>query len=459
MIVLFARISPTVWVCAITGVVAVLSFAFPIPAPICAAVVGGAAILAFKNVLNRARKRDTAYGDAMADLCTVLGVSGRQHQDAMEAAEKMRAHDDHWAQSLGINESHFATEDRLPLMIRTRDGVLKNHLSSQSKAEEAAGAIADTPLLCRLSKAQLDEATRQSEKAAWSSLHELRTLTDTIVEFGAALERGREERAAILAYAAANGHTVRQVVEAVRGYFNHQGEGVKKAALVRRKLGEQLVELREHTRDVEQTISRLTSLTFNATIEYSRGEDSKASGVSVIVGELAKLSKDTTALTHALHTSLNDIQATYGELENLAASQEDSERNERSGLAQRLNRREATSVELERQWDGMTSLLTHISQRCSDGVMSATGQLQSQDVFRQKLESVSNTIDALSAFSEGLRIFLLDPNAQNIQSIGLLIEQLKDTYVTEDQRRLHALLVGDEDADKPREDLPDIELF
>ncbi len=104
--------------------------------------------------------------------------------------------------------------------------------------------------------------------------------------------------------------------------------------------------------------------------------------------------------------------------------------------------------------------LEHQSQRIEQTVIEALGNIQFQDITRQKIEHVISIMADFTTHLAGI-VTKLKQGSGTIESIRdemFAIEKIFDRYVMDDQRQVHAMVMGGT-AKKSSGGLPTIELF
>jgi methyl-accepting chemotaxis protein len=215
--------------------------------------------------------------------------------------------------------------------------------------------------------------------------------------------------------------------------------------------------------DVIANVARQTNfLSITAAIEAARAGES-GRGFAVVAAEIRQLSNRTA--TVAVDIAAKIERVTHGidrELEQVSANQDrsSSSSNMRRVLAdiadmQRRSAESLATLQLPRVIEDVKQGHQDIQMRLADTL----GQMQAQDVMRQRVEGVQQSMSELDAHLQGVAEQLQD-QAWDPDRMSTLKDRLKEgaeRYVMQSQRRTHQAVTGQALADTV--DAPLIELF
>jgi methyl-accepting chemotaxis protein len=242
--------------------------------------------------------------------------------------------------------------------------------------------------------------------------------------------------------------------------FVHQQEADVKANLERMRRLQEIKALSPMV-DVISTVARQTNyLSINAAIEAARA-GSAGRGFAVVAAEIRQLSTRTAAVAVEIRSRIS--AATDGVDDELAGATAASAKQSTSAtmrqvlsdIARMQERFSASTQQLQSVIDdvkqGHAELVTHLSE--------ALGEIQFQDVMRQRVEHVQQALRELDAHLRQMAGQLLDQpwDPDTMVTLRERLQAQMDTYVMHSQRATHAAVTGQ--VQGLQAERPAIELF
>ena len=210
-------------------------------------------------------------------------------------------------------------------------------------------------------------------------------------------------------------------------------------------------------------ISRIAAdtnmLALNAAIEASRaGQYGK--GFAVVADEIRRLSKETnvvaqevadkiTRLILQVKTETNDIQRAFSTYQTANTFADVS----------------SSMTSIESQFSNAALLLQGVTQDIAVGnkeivelVSTVLGEIQFQDVVRQRVEQVIDGLDRVGTFADETTRWLNGNTNLPEKQLSEILNELQERYVMHDQRMIHGTVLGEPEG-CPASAGPKIELF
>ncbi|UHC20164.1 methyl-accepting chemotaxis protein (plasmid) [Methylobacterium currus] len=295
----------------------------------------------------------------------------------------------------------------------------------------------------------------QTETAAGDIIAALQSL-DAAQRLSAACVTRTRTR--MVALAADSESALRGLAGTLNTYLLDRLEGTRGEIAAIGGVGEQMHSLETLTAGLEKIGTATRMLALNANIEASRA-GSHGAGFQVIARELQALAQGSQEAIAEARRRVATVQQTVDEVVVAVRS------------AERTEAEEARIRTLMSDLDGIVGTTTQaiagmaetefgeiaaLSGRVGDEVLTVFGQIQFQDVVRQQIEAVGESVRMLHALLGDLRSALDGSGPPSPIEPGRLLDAVRARYVTQVQRRTDASTVG---AAFTAPDAPMIELF
>jgi len=326
---------------------------------------------------------------------------------------------------------------------------------------DAAREVRDTAPYLALMREQLDGALQESEA---STLH--------AIEYLNSIHRQSAEQFERIHSTQSNGEELARVVKdkimvdtqlgAILTMFAEKQEGDVQANLERIQRLQGVKALTPLVEVIANVARQTNFLSINAAIEAARaGETGR--GFAVVATEIRQLSNRTATVAVDIAEKIN--AATAGIDQDLAAAIERSVHDTTTGNMRKV------VTDIAAMQDRFVSSLAQLNlvqviaavkdghEGIAHGLADALGQMQSQDVMRQRVEAVQQSMTELNQHLQAMANHLQgqphDPS--DLTPLHQRLKAQAEHYVMDSQRRTHASVTGQAVASVSSE--PRIELF
>jgi len=220
---------------------------------------------------------------------------------------------------------------------------------------------------------------------------------------------------------------------------------------------QELVNLVTNISDIS---SQTNLLGLNAYIEAARAGEA-GRGFAVVADEVKQLSAKVGKAVTEIANGMEDMErlVTNDFINKNSEMTVKDESNQMDSVRGQLVTLEEVMRSIQEQVSTAIESLKVRSSRIERMVIDAMGNIQFQDITRQKIEHVVSIFDAMSATLMNVED-CYSPQGLDIEKAQLVLfeaDSVFDRYVMEDQRRAHTTAVGSRH--KQEKDLPTIELF
>ena len=234
-----------------------------------------------------------------------------------------------------------------------------------------------------------------------------------------------------------------QVIQALNAFSDSQTEHLRENLARIQKLSDEMEQMRPLVTDISDIAEKTNMLALNAAIEAARAGEA-GRGFAVVADEVRRLSNQTNKAAKEIAVRINLVAGqAQQETENarkLIAQDENSQRytslaGNLSGIEERFKN---ASVHLEQIINGTDVAYKIILEELS----IVLGELQFQDVLRQRVEHVNNGLEFMSDFAQKTSLWLEGKHEPPEQQLKEHLAELKERYVMQEQRTTHDTVMG-----------------
>lgn len=238
-------------------------------------------------------------------------------------------------------------------------------------------------------------------------------------------------------------HKNQQVIEALNALSDSQADHLTDNLMRIETLSEGMEQMRPMVEDISAIADRTKLLALNAKIEAARAGDA-GRGFAVVAEEVRNLSDQTHTLARDIADRITRVAGqALTETENARqkmASNEDAEKfkNMAGNMSSVEGRFKAAATHLEEIIQGVDGANRIIVEEVS----IVLGEIQFQDVLRQRLEHVHAGLEIQSGFAEEIQLWLEGRGEPPTKGLNAHLEELKENYVMQAQRTTHNAVLG-----------------
>ena len=252
----------------------------------------------------------------------------------------------------------------------------------------------------------------------------------------------------------------KQVIKALNAFSDSQSDQLKDNLVRIQRLSDEMGEMRPLVDDILEIADRTNMLSLNAAIEAARAGDA-GRGFAVVADEVRRLSTQTNKAAKQITERISTV-ASQAQVETENARRMitlDEETQQFRGMAGNLSdieeRFKAASVHLSE----VIGSIDESNRVIVEEVSSVLGELQFQDVLRQRIEHVSEGLDYLNALGRDTGFWLDGTGEIPTQRLREHLDTLSKKYVMQEQRSTHDAVMGAADGRCAGASSQKIELF
>ncbi|MBV5330571.1 MAG: hypothetical protein JZU65_23565 [Chlorobium sp.] len=234
-----------------------------------------------------------------------------------------------------------------------------------------------------------------------------------------------------------------QVIQELQSFARSQTEQLEDHLVRIQRLSDEIEQMRSLVDDIADIADRTKLLALNATIEAARAGEA-GRGFAVVASEVRRLSDQTNKSAREISDRIDQV----------AGQARVETENARQSIAGNVNAQKVTNLagNLSSIEDRFKSASHHLEEvicsidvanrLISQEVSVILGELQFQDVLRQRIEHVNNGLDFLGGFAKKTQLWLEGTEESQDQRLNEHLDELKERYVMQAQRATHDAAMG-----------------
>jgi len=323
-------------------------------------------------------------------------------------------------------------------------------------SDEVAEELRTVPKLGNLLRMQLSNVIEQTEKAAYDITGRLQAIDASVDELHAFVSASADESDQIARDSEARIAGNRQLIDGVHQYIDHRTREATADQQRVNRVVEEARSLEAVTQLIKDIASQTNLLALNAAIEAARAGES-GRGFAVVADEVRNLSAETEKAVRSINEGIQNVASAIESQLQTRFTHIDFT-HERSILDQ-LEVLERSGEEILRHQSHVMATVNDSSRELASMFMEALASVQFQDVTRQQLEHISDSLERLDAHLLTLaeRLAQIDDGDFTYTPLTKHLEELYDNYVMEQQRSTYHEAL--DRSDHPVAENKKIELF
>jgi len=376
-----------------------LAPALDIPASVALAAgllasVGAGALSGWRSAQSSDRHRRYA-GQALRQMLGGPILLGEQLFDPSDIARQLRQRendDSIWRHMLlahGVDERLDTPEDIAAARLRLMESPSQGSPSAGT-GEEGMGA------LCDYASEHLSSVMHLTQGATMTVLDRLNNVDGLVGEFAAFVRASGETSETLMNQSGDSVSRNQSFVENLDGYLHGRANDSRAERERFTRIVQDTQTLHDSVAAIGKIVSTTNMLALNATIEASRAGNA-GRGFAVVANEVRELANQTRAAVDSIKVGLTLVQQT------VRRQLEDKDANKRAEAERKLL--DELGGQLHALGTGYSQMVNHqrrvldemerLGGEIAEAMRGAMGEMQFQDVVRQRLESVMRGIAAL----------------------------------------------------------------
>ena len=225
------------------------------------------------------------------------------------------------------------------------------------------------------------------------------------------------------------------------------------------RLSDEIEQLRPLMEGISDIADHTNLLALNAAIEAARAGDS-GRGFAVVADEVRRLSTETNKVAQEVADKItrlvNQVQAETKDIKQAFTQHQTT--NSFADMSDSMSSIESQFGSAEELLKTVTQEMDVANREIVELISTVLGEIQFQDIVRQRVEQVIEGLDRISVFAGEFTPWLKGDADRPAQLLNEILNELQDRYVMHEQRVTHNMALGDATANRSASG-PKIELF
>jgi methyl-accepting chemotaxis protein len=290
---------------------------------------------------------------------------------------------------------------------------------------------------------QVQEAVGQTETAVLAVVGRMVTIHEQssyqVERIGSSSEKSNELIAVTHEQVLKN----QQVIKALNDFSDSQSEQLQDNLDRIQSLSDEMEQMRPLVDDISDIAEMTNLLALNAAIEAARAGEA-GRGFAVVADEVRRLANQSNKTAKEIAGRISKV-AGQAQVETENARQTIANNHDSHkfiSLATNLSKIEERFKNASLHLEEIISGIEAANRIIVEEVSIVLGEIQFQDVLRQRLEHVSNGLDYLSGFALETQHWLEGTEEAPHKNLNSHLVRMKDNYVMQEQRTTHNAALG-----------------
>jgi len=290
---------------------------------------------------------------------------------------------------------------------------------------------------------QLQDAIDQTETAVISVVERMVTIHEQTSRQVERIGSSSEKSTELIAVTKEQVQKNQQVIQALNSFSDSQSEQLQDNLNRIQNLANEMELMRPLVNDISDIADMTNLLALNAAIEAARAGEAGL-GFAVVADEVRRLANQS-------NKSAKEIAARISKV--AAQSQRETENARQTIASYRDSRKFTTLVDnLSKVEDRFRNASVHLEEIISgiesanriivEEVSTVLGEIQFQDVLRQRLEHVNKGLEYMTGFAQETKLWLEGMGEVPGRSLNDHLDIMNDKYVMQEQRTTHNAALG-----------------
>jgi methyl-accepting chemotaxis protein len=327
--------------------------------------------------------------------------------------------------------------------LRARQDVLGEEVTREKEVvDSAAKNLSELPELTRLLHAQLNSVTVETEQSAHNIMERLQAIDQVIDGLMKAISSNSQNAGEMLKSGETQLGSNANLIDELNQYTHDRVDELDADRTSITIVVEQAKSLSSLVELIKKISSQTNLLALNAAIEAARAGEA-GRGFAVVADQVRKLSGETDVAVSKIQEGINNVTQTIenqfrNKLEN------DNIAHQKASLEKFSKHLELLSQNYKNLMihdEAMNAQLGETSQKLSNMFMDVLAGIQFQDVTRQQIELVQNSLNHLEIHIVKLVEAMNNRTPPSSPSIKSHLDEISSGYVMNSQRDVHATTV------------------